>query len=206
MDITQKFSARRDLPAEYAPVWKFDITKRADLIRLNIGGVILLILSWVGFFALARLIRPGILGNSFEIKSANPLQLLGVLAMLVVVTIIMIVVHEAFHGLCFWIFTHEKPKFAFKWYYASATAPGWYFPRWQYILIGLAPLICITLLGVLALLWVRASLVLPVVLILIFNASGAVGDIWVVGRLLAFPPATYILDQGNSSEFFAPKQ
>lgn len=201
MDSPRQLSARKELPENYHPVWKFDITKKADLIRLNIGGVILLFASWFGFLALARALRPE-LETGILFKSGNIAQALWVLVMLVVVTAVMIVVHEGFHGLFFWIFTRTRPKFAFKGFYASASAPGWYFPRWQYIIIGLAPLAGITLLGFIGLLWLPASFVLPVVLILVFNTSGAIGDLWVVGRLLFFPATTYIFDLGDSSEFF----
>lgn len=202
MDSPQKLLARKDLPENYHPVWKFDITRKVDLILLNIGGIALLVASWFAFFALAGLLRPGIMNESFQFKLLNLLQTLGILVMLLMATAIMIVVHEGFHGLFFWIFTRTRPQFAFKVYYASASAPGWYFPRWQYILIGLAPLVGITLLGLAGLLWLPVSLVLPVVLILVFNTSGAIGDLWVVGRLLASPASTYVLDLGNSSEFY----
>ncbi len=121
---------------------------------------------------------------------------------LLIAVIVMLFVHEGLHGVFFWLFSRSRPKFAFKGYYASASAPGWYFPRRQYILIGLAPLIFITLAGIAGLAWFPKTLVLPTLLILIFNTSGAIGDLWVVGRLLAFPATTYILDSGSASEFF----
>ncbi len=60
----------------------------------------------------------------------------------------------------------------------------------------------ITLIGILCLAWLPASFILPTWLILVFNTSGAVGDLWVVGNLLRFPVSTYILDSGDASEFF----
>ena len=65
--------------------------------------------------------------------------------------LVMIVLHEGLHGLFFWLFTREKPKFAFKGFYAYAAMPDWYLPKKEYLITALAPLVGITLLGVLGL-------------------------------------------------------
>lgn len=198
--------ARKDLPENYHSAWQFDITRTREIIWLNVLGVLLFVLSLWGFNALARAVRPGTAGVGVFFKTESVAEALWNLAAFLVAVVLMLVIHEAAHGLFFWLFSRSQPKFAFKGYYASASAPGWYFPRWQYILIGLAPLVFITLFGVVGLIWLPQGLLLPTLLILVFNTSGAVGDLWVVGNLLRFPASTYILDSGDASEFFVKSE
>lgn len=194
--------ACQDLPESYAKFWSFDITKKRDILYLNLFGLGILIVSWIGFWSLIQTIHPEIVKSGFSFEIGNIRQILIFLGIVAAVTFLMIVVHEGFHGVFFWLFSRSRPKFAFKGYYAYASAPDWYFPRRQYILIGLAPLIGITLLGIAGLLWLPDSLVLPIFLLLLFNTSGAAGDIWVVGRLLFCPSETLIRDFGDRIEFF----
>jgi hypothetical protein len=72
--------------------------------------------------------------------------------------------------------------------------PGWYFPRNQYILIGISPLIVITLIGILLLVILPISTLNLVLIGLVLNASGAVGDLFVVVWLLTKPVITLTLD------------
>ncbi len=200
--MNEPLNALKDLPENYHSVWKFDITRTREIIILNIIGLSLFFLSIWGFNALAQLLRPEFFQEGFSFTSQNLSEAFSFLIELLLATVIMLLVHEGLHGLFFWIFSGSRPKFAFKIYYASACAPGWYFPRWQYMIIGLAPLVVITLIGVAGLAWFPSGLLFPTQLILIFNTSGAVGDLWVTGQLLRFPPTTYILDSGDASEFF----
>ncbi|MPM61676.1 hypothetical protein SDC9_108536 [bioreactor metagenome] len=200
--MEDQLNARKDLPEGYRSAWTFNITHTKEIIWLNVLGVILFVLSLWAFTALTHLLRPGLFDSGVFFTTSNITQAALNLVVFLVAIVVMLVVHEGFHGLFFWIFSHSRPVFAFKIYYASASAPGWYFPRWQYILVGLAPLVFITLIGIACLAWLPASLILPTWLILVFNTSGAVGDLWVVGNLLRFPASTYILDSGDASEFF----
>lgn len=112
--------------------------------------------------------------------------------------------HEGFHAFFFWLFSKQKPIIGFKGAYAYASLPGWYFPRNQYLVIGIAPLIFITIIGIILFAIGPASLVNLVFVALIMNTSGAAGDIIVVVWLLTKPTATYALDQIETIEFFVP--
>ena len=199
-----RWTARKDLPQAYTLAWQFDIRQKREVIVLNLLGAVLLVLSWIGFSALARLLRPGTAVSGTTIASGNLAQLLLFIGIVILATVVMLVVHEGFHGLFFWLFSHSRPRFAFKVFYAYAAAPDWYFPRWQYIIIGLAPLVGITLLGIAALAWLPVPWLVPTLMLLVVNTSGAVGDMWVVGRLLANPASTYIRDYGDKIEFYKP--
>jgi hypothetical protein len=92
----------------------------------------------------------------------------------------------------------------FKGFYAYAAMPGWYFPRNQYLMIGIAPLILITLIGILFMAILPISNLNLVLVALVINTSGAVGDLFVVIWLLTKPAETLALDQGDSIEFYVP--
>jgi hypothetical protein len=110
--------------------------------------------------------------------------------------------HEGIHGLFFWIFTKEKPKFGFKIVYAFAGAPDWYITKTPYLVIGIAPFIIITLLGFGLLLVVSKSWILPVMLFITLNASGAVGDLYTVFWLLGAPKSILVRDTGERVTVF----
>jgi len=204
MQKTQHSQAIRSLPEGYTRTWYFDINQRREATFLSLWGAVLMLAAWVGFLALARTWKPQAFPEGFLFRSESPLKTLAFIGTLILVTLLMLVLHEGLHGLCFWAFTRERPKFALKIYYASAAAPGWYFPRWQYIITALAPLAGITLLCLCALAWLPDACALPAFLLLVFNTSGAVGDIWVALRLLASPRGVYVKDFGDRIEFHSP--
>lgn len=202
MEESDQMKACRDIPIGYTQFWSFDISKPKEAANLSLWGLLLAIVSWFGFLALARSLHPEIFPRGFLLKSVSISSSLIFIAEVILISIMMIIIHEGLHGVFFWIFTEERPKFAFKIYYAYASAPGWYFPRWQYFYTALAPLVGITLLGVVALLWFPAYCALPALLLLVFNTSGAVGDIWVALRLATCPRSTLVRDYGDMIEFF----
>ena len=118
--------------------------------------------------------------------------------------LLMVPLHEGFHGLFFWFFTGARPRYSFKLYYASASMPGWFFPRWQYFFISLAPLVGITLLAVLGIRYLPTNYLLPVYFLLLLNTTGSVGDLWVVLKILFHPSGTLINDHDGAIEFFRP--
>jgi hypothetical protein len=79
-------------------------------------------------------------------------------------------------------------------------------PRNQYAVVGLAPLVLMTLAG-LALLPVIPVWAIPSLLfVVVTNAAGAVGDIAVVGWLLLQPRATLVNDIGDAVTLYRPAQ
>ena len=96
------------------------------------------------------------------------------------------------------------PKFGFKGLYAYAAAPGWYFPRGQYLVIGLSPLVVLSVLGVLLMPIVPANLMLSLIAFVVMNATGAVGDIAVCTWLLFKPANLYTTDIGDIIDIYVP--
>jgi hypothetical protein len=191
------------LPQNYRLHRRLDIKERKNLILMNIWGAVLFLASAVFFPLLAGWLgAEGDPGTGFELAGVGGIAAL--LGMLLVVSAVMIVIHEGLHGLCFWYYTRERPRFAFKGFYAYAAMPGWYLPRRQYLISALAPLVGITLLGVAGLALLPRWADSPLVWLLILNTSGAVGDLWIAWELLRAPRGVLGMDYGEHSELYVP--
>ncbi len=114
----------------------------------------------------------------------------------------MVLVHEAIHGLCFWLTIGSRPTFGFRGLYAFAAAPGWYISSGHYMTIALAPLVAVTVAGLALLLVAPVAAIPALFLFVVVNAAGAIGDILVVLWLLTRPPATLVQDSGDAVTVF----
>ena len=119
--------------------------------------------------------------------------------------VIMVILHELIHGIFFWIYTRERPRFALKGGYAFAAAPGWYLPRNQYINVGLSPLIAITVITIFLAVFVAQPIVPYMLIIASFNAAGALGDMIVVAWVLRLPETTLVKDDGDTFSAYVPE-
>jgi hypothetical protein len=146
-------------------------------------------------------LKPGL----FDSFTAIEFSLWDVLGLLPVMAFA-ILLHELVHGLFFWFFTREKPKFGFKWSYAYATAPGWHFDKSIYWLIGLAPLVLLSLAGLLVASFTPENWLFYLLFGMFTNASGAIGDLYIVIRLAFEPAGTLVEDQGTGFRVFRLKQ
>jgi hypothetical protein len=194
------------LPPGYQQMYNIHLaTDKTLFLALNLASVGMLLLAGWLMLQLIVLLRPdAISGGSFTLTGLPLLLLMTGVTLALIFA--MVVLHEAIHGLFFWLFTRARPRFGFKGAYAFAAAPDWYIPRNQYLLIGIAPLVLMTLGGVLLLLIVPAPYILPVALVVVLNAAGAVGDIAVVGWLLFKPSSLLVCDLGDGLiVYFAPE-
>ena len=102
-------------------------------------------------------------------------------------------IHELIHAAAF-VLWGGKPYFGAKLPYALyCGARNQLFRRNQYFVVGLAPLVVITLVGSILIL-LTPVLGSYTLFALIGNFSGAAGDIWVVRRLLRRPPSILVED------------
>ncbi len=112
------------LPDGYHPVGKIDIHNKRTLLLVSLLGLILMCVFGVLFFSLLSIMRPVDFQNDLKDKPFGLdglwLQTLCMIAILIP----MLLLHEALHGLAFWIFTRSRPRFAFKTFYAYASLPG----------------------------------------------------------------------------------
>jgi hypothetical protein len=195
----------RVLPLHYKSMGRMDIVKDTRLlIRMNIWGTALFIFSGLFFLQVPGWLRPGEASTALSMTVSSLGGAIRLLALLIGVTALMIVVHEGTHGLFFWLFTRSRPVFTFHGYYASASAPGWYLPKNQFMLTTLAPFVLISAASVMLLAFVPPIWILPVVILATMNASGAIGDLMVAGWLARQPASCLAFDEGSAVTLFVP--
>ena len=193
--------ALQNLPEGYHKSDTFDLKNHKFLIWLNVLGVIALIIFLFLFGAVFMLLRPEAFGE-ITISTDSILDTLLFILTLAATIFAVLVLHELIHGLFFWLFSSQRPTFGFKGFYAYATLPGWYFPKNQYLVITNAPLILISILGVLLVPLVTFNSLWIIFLALVVNASGATGDLVVTFRLLFKPKTTMTQDFADIITFY----
>jgi hypothetical protein len=187
----------KELPPNYAPAGGVSIHKVADLVPMLVWSIAL---PLIVIASITFIIRPNLSGG-FDFATGD---LLGLLGGILLVTVVMLIVHEGLHGLVFWLTTGEAPKFEFKWYYASASPGEWYLPRRQFMIATLLPLVAITAVGLALLPFIGGQWRYLLILLVVFNASGAAGDLVVALRLAKLPPETLSRDTGAEVGFYTP--
>lgn len=199
--------AIRSLPEGYELLADIDLSKNVRLlVFLTLASLVLFILTGLGLSFLMPTLRPDLIGVEISLAMAQLgfFSFLGPILILIGVTVVMIVLHEAIHGIVFMLITGGKVTYGFKGTHAYAAAPGWFIPRNPYLLVTLAPLVVITLVGLLVVLWVPIGWVLPIALLVSMNAAGAVGDLYMFFWLLSRPADVLIQDFGDRMEISAP--
>ena len=188
------------LPSNFSLAWSLDLKHNTSMnIILQIIG-----LAWMGFagWLLALCIiwlRPEF---SDLLKAVFRLNLLLDLAVLVIVMAAAIGLHELVHGLFFWFFTRRRPEFGLGPGYAFAAMPDWYYPKQQYLVIGLSPLLVLTGLGLAASALVPQSWIAALLAGMIINAGGAIGDMYVCWRIAKDAPDVWIKDTGDGFQLY----
>lgn len=192
-----------ELPHNYVKLGDVRLKKNTGLLVVfNVLAIPLCIGSLWLFTSAALWLAPGFtLAHTYRAGLVELLILVGVSLGIIVGTIVL---HELIHGAFFWFFSRKKPVFGFTWTYAYAAAPGLYFPRWQYLIVGLAPLVSISLLGLLLVPVLPYATLPDVVLAQTVNATGAIGDLYIATRLLLAPRRLLILDQSDQIIWYGP--
>ncbi len=189
----------KDLPPGYTRIGGIDLRESPKLNWiLQIVTLVLFVIFGFAFVQLTLAMRPELIEETFSLPLLT--SLIGVL----VAMIIVLILHEAVHGIFFWYFIRARPHFGVGPGYAYAGAPDWYLPRNQHMVVGLAPLVVITVMGMALVLVVPPLVAWMVVLCVTFNASGAAGDIGVVGWCLTQSPAILVQDTGMAIALYGP--
>lgn len=187
------------LPTGYHEVLYWRVTEKySRVLLLNIVGLLMLVLFGLVFSSLA--VTLGKLPSG-RVELGLPEIGLGILAI-----VLTLVLHELIHGLVMRIFG-AKPRYGALWNQAMfyATAPGHAFRRNSYVVIALAPFILISMLVVLGM-WLLQGTVWVALLGVggLFNASGAVGDLWISRIVLGYSDNAYIMDERDGMRVFLP--
>lgn len=184
------------LPPDYEMRGEIDLSQNKRLaLLLNLIGTILIFVFGAFFGWLTLLLRPDLV-FSWEVEGTS--QLLTFALVLIGLTVAQVTLHELLHGLFFWLATRSRPRYGFKGLYAYAAAPEWYLPRNRYLVVGLAPVVGMSLVGLLFISFVPQGLVLLLLYVIVVNAAGSIGDLLVAGWLLFKPTTTLIQDGGDA--------
>ena len=195
----------KELPEHYHLNAKLDLAERKGLaLVLNLVAGVSAIGYLLLFGFLAFTLRPTDAPAALQVQITGISNLLVLALRLMAATVVMLLLHEGVHGLCFRLYTGEWGTFAFKGLYAYAGAPDWYLPRNQHLVTTLAPLVGISLVGVLLITFVPRAILPDLLLLLVLNASGAMGDVAVVAWLLTKPRHAYIKDYGDGVAIHLP--
>lgn len=187
----------KNLPENYTLAWAVDMKKdtRLNWILQFAGMVWFVIVGWLLGQSLARL-RPDF---RFTINAETALPLLFEALLVIFITLTL---HELVHGFFFWLFTGERPRFGIGPGYAYAAAPDWYFPKGKYLIVGLAPLVVLSAAGLLAILLVPVTWIGPLFLAIVFNAGGAIGDLYICIRIGGEAPDIGVRDTGDGFQVY----
>ncbi|MCO5177493.1 MAG: DUF3267 domain-containing protein, partial [Thermomicrobiales bacterium] len=144
---------------------------------LTIIGFVLIPLWWFIFVALVSL-AGGPSSSSFEINLTT--LFVGALIALVLVPVL----HEAVHGIA-GMLVGATPSYGIGPGFAYTTFPE-PLRKWQYLTVGIAPLIVLSILSVLvAARW--ESVANAAIFFAVINAAGAIGDLWMSWKILRTP-------------------
>jgi hypothetical protein len=193
--------AVKNLPNSYKPHKILDLSSTRAAVWLNIAAIPLLFFySWLfsQIFASLQVNNPFPDGlwsvvTSFSIRDWF---------FLLLCIVFILSFHEVIHGTFFWVFTHERPNFGLRGGYAYASAPDWYLPKYQYVVVGLAPFAVISLLGIIFATFLAVNLMPYLLVIVCFNAAGALGDMIVVAWILRQANTILVRDQGDKFSTF----
>jgi hypothetical protein len=201
--------AVKELPVGYESGGSIDFsTSKTSLVVVNVFALLLMgLFIWLGVWFLG-LIHPGVDAITALWRVIGGLT--GFTGRLVIVVVALFftfvagIVHELVHGLFFWIFTRERPSFGAKSLYLYAAAPDWYLPRDQHVVVGLMPLVLITLVSIGVAAFTPPTVSAWVLLFAVANASGAAGDILAVTLLLRQSPEVLVHDTGVLIDIYRP--
>lgn len=192
--------ATKTLPAGYTRVYSMDLLKNVPFaIALNIIVVVMWLVWGISFARLSMRLRPELWAGGVSLGMLEVNSLIGAL-------VVMTVLHEGVHGVLFWLYTKEVPKFGVKLMYAYAAAPEWYLPRNEFMLVGAGPLIFLTLLGVALMPVLPLGLLPGLIFFLTFNAAGAIGDVFTILVLFQHPKDVLVNDQGERFSVYSPQK
>jgi len=127
----------------------------------------------------------------------------GVVLMSILLTFVL---HELTHGVAMQTRgAHPRYGVLLKQAMLYATAPGFAFRRDSYLVVALAPLVCLSILAVLGMMalmgtaWVALFAFCATI-----NAGGAIGDLWIAKIVLRYPASAYIMDERDGVRVFLP--
>jgi putative zincin peptidase len=205
--------ARSSLPADFSERKIPDPSKNPKFVvgAIVMGIALLLSFGWL-LVLFADALRPGPLDAlrlRNLIRSTSTTTSLAIppalFRDLLISLIAVLIAHELVHALSYWLLSGKRPKIGIQGLFPYAAAPGGaYFPRNQFLAIGLAPLVLLTAVGLLLIVIVPLPFVPSLLFFIVFNAAGAAGDLMMAIQLLSFSPDTLFEDSDAGLTIYEP--
>ncbi len=186
------------LPTDYHEAEHLVLLEPSKLLLINLLALIPVAISLIvmgTWWALVLRLRGSIAGG-FE--SDWPWWL-----WIILIFIISIPVHEGLHGLAI-LRSGHKPRFGMMLSKGAfyATADNALFWRDDFIFIALAPIVGITLIGLILVYLLPDALGYYIGLGVVFNAANSIGDFWMTAVALRYPSNTLVRDQADSIRIY----
>ena len=185
------------VPARYREVlywritqstWKLTVVNLLSLVMLAVVGAV-----FVGWVVLLN-------------RMPKTLNLQLPQAVIVIVAVVAtLVLHELAHGLAM-VAYGARPHFGVLWQglMLYATSPGYAFRRNDFLVVTLAPLVGLSLVALMVILFMPPEAALLVALCATVNGAGAVGDLWILLITLRYPERAYVMDERDGMRIFLP--
>ena len=176
------------------------------VVWLNLLSLPLFAVSGALLLTLARALRPDRMGGGMRFASMGDLAwfAVGFGAGAILTPLVVVLAHEAIHGLGFWLSTRARPVFGVRIWYVYASAPGWYLPRHHYLALGLAPLVVLTVVGLVLSLLLPPPLALLAAFGTAVNAAASIGDAYLCAHVAGLPRTAVVADERDRCTYYAP--
>ncbi len=201
INTNKPLSVAGALPKAYHEILYWKVTaKSSRRIMVQALAVVSFFLFGLLFASLAISLGKLPLSGSFSLG----LRESGALLIGVVLTL---VAHELTHGLAMRL-AGATPRYGIIWkgLMLYATSPGHAYQRNTYVVILLAPFVLISTLAVLGIWLVPGSQWVALFIICgTVNASGAIGDLWMMQIALRYPSTAMMMDARDGMRVFVPE-
>ncbi len=181
--------AIESLPDGYREIYSVDLQKNKKVaLFVNILAIIIAVLLMVPMCFVVPI------SSLFNMENGIGNYLIR-FALLLVLIILYMVLHELAHGIAMKICRTKKVNYGFTGIYAFAGSAD-YYDKTAYIFIALAPVVLLGIVLAVVNLFVSVDWFWVVYLIQINNLSGAAGDLFVTYKFLRLPRDILIQDSG----------
>jgi len=170
----------------------------------NFLGVLLAIIFGLLFFALLKMIRLGVEFFNLIFNTRHENSVLVQFAIFTTSIGLMFGLHEGFHNLFFRLFTNEKRKNRLEQTDQYDPLYCWFFPRPHYTVIRLSPLVLISLLSIILIIFLPMELLLFPWLMAVTNGVYSVLDIIEVVVMTVQPTNCLVEDRGDTLFWYLP--
>lgn len=204
--------ATTTLPPDYGRQASFNLLKsNKTKIGVIIFGIVLLIFGGWLLVQFTHFLRPNVLESirfrhiltvTQDGQPSFTLPIVDIVVAVVLVTFI----HELVHAVFCWWFAGQRPTIGFKGLFVYVAAPPEvYFPRNQYIIVSIAPLVLLTIVGLLLMLIVPVTGISILSFFIIFNIAGSAVDLIMAIRLLFYSSDTFMQRGDTDLLIFGPE-